>query len=161
MRNRLGLDEEDADLLRRGAYLYEIGLAISHSSYHRHSAYLLENSDIDGFSQVDKTRLSQLVMHHRRKLKPDSYDEVKMVGGDNLVYLTLILRLAVLVHHSRSKHDTLPIQLAAKDDHTCEVSVNLADDNASLVLSAWQDDIDLWQKWGMRLSITIYEPAIG
>ncbi|ECF7008304.1 exopolyphosphatase, partial [Salmonella enterica subsp. enterica] len=49
VRNRLGLDEEDADLLRRGAYLYEIGLAISHSSYHRHSAYLLENSDIDGF----------------------------------------------------------------------------------------------------------------
>ena len=38
VRNRLGLDEEDADLLRRGAYLYEIGLAISHSSYHRHSA---------------------------------------------------------------------------------------------------------------------------
>ena len=107
VRNRLGLDEEDADLLRRGAYLYEIGLAISHSSYHRHSAYLLENSDIDGFSQVDKTRLSQLVMHHRRKLKPDSFDEVKMVGGDNLVYLTLILRLAVLVHRSRSKHLSL------------------------------------------------------
>jgi exopolyphosphatase/guanosine-5'-triphosphate,3'-diphosphate pyrophosphatase len=161
VRNRLGLDEEDADLLRRGAYLYEIGLAISHSSYHRHSAYLLENSDIDGFSQVDKTRLSQLVMHHRRKLKPDSYDEVKMVGGDNLVYLTLILRLAVLVHHSRSKHDTLPIHLAAKDNHTWEVSVNLADDNASLVLSDLQDEIDIWQKWGMRLSITTYEPAIG
>ena len=161
VRNRLGLDEEDADLLRRGAYLYEIGLAISHSSYHRHSAYLLENSDIDGFSQVDKTRLSQLVMHHRRKLKPDSLDEVKMVGGDNLVYLTLILRLAVLVHHSRSKHDTLPIQLAAKDNHTWEVSVNLADDNASLVLSDLQDEIDIWQKWGMRLSITTYAPAIG
>ena len=161
VRNRLGLDEEDADLLRRGAYLYEIGLAISHSSYHRHSAYLLENSDIDGFSQVDKTRLSQLVMHHRRKLKPDSYDEVKMVGGDNLVYLTLILRLAVLVHHSRSKHDTLPIHLAAKDNHTWEVSVNLADDNASLVLSDLQDEIDIWQKWGMRLSVTTYEPAIA
>jgi exopolyphosphatase / guanosine-5'-triphosphate,3'-diphosphate pyrophosphatase len=161
VKNRLGLDEEDADLLRRGAYLYEIGLAISHSSYHRHSAYLLENSDIDGFSQVDKTRLSQLVMHHRRKLKPDSFDEVKMVGGDNLVYLTLILRLAVLVHHSRSKHDTLPIQLAAKDNHTWEVSVNLADDNASLVLSDLQDEIDIWQKWGMSLSVATYEPAIG
>ena len=44
VKNRLGLDEEDADLLRRGAYLYEIGLAISHSSYHRHSACLLYTS---------------------------------------------------------------------------------------------------------------------
>lgn len=154
VKNRLGLDEEDADLLRRGAYLYEIGLAISHSSYHRHSAYLLENSDIDGFSQVDKTRLAQLVMHHRRKLKPDCYDEVKMVGGDNLVYLTLILRLAVLVHHSRSKHDTLPIELSAKDNYTWQVAVNLADDNASLVLSDLQDEVDIWQKWGMDLVIT-------
>ena len=24
-----------------------------------------------------------------------------------------------------------------------------------------QDEIDIWQKWGMRLSITTYEPAIG
>ena len=161
VKNRLGLDEEDADLLRRGAYLYEIGLAISHSSYHRHSAYLLENSDIDGFSQVDKTRLAQLVMHHRRKLKPDCYDEVKMVGGDNLVYLTLILRLAVLVHHSRSKHDTLPIELSAKDNQTWQVTVNLADDNASLVLSDLQDEVDIWQKWGMNLSVTTNEQAIG
>lgn len=159
VKNRLGLDEEDADLLRRGAYLYEIGLAISHSSYHRHSAYLLENSDIDGFSQVDKTRLAQLVMHHRRKLKADGFEEVKMVGGDSLVYLTLLLRLAVLVHHSRSKHESLPIQLLAKDNHTWHIAVNMADDNAKVVLSDLQDEIDIWQKWGINLVVDTYEAS--
>ena len=45
----LGLYSEDSDLLRRAAYLHEIGLAISHSGYHRHGAYLLQHSDIAGF----------------------------------------------------------------------------------------------------------------
>ena len=34
----LKLTTEDSDLLRRAAYLHEIGLAISHAGYHRHGA---------------------------------------------------------------------------------------------------------------------------
>ncbi|MFW2177717.1 MULTISPECIES: exopolyphosphatase [unclassified Moraxella] len=153
VKNRLGLDEEDQDLLRRGAYLHEIGLAISHSSYHRHSAYLLENSDIDGFSQVDKTRMAQLVMYHRRKLKSDGYDEVKMVGGDKLVYLSLLLRLAVLIHHSRSKHDEALCQLLAKDNSHWQVTVNANNDQGALILSDLQNEVELWQKWDMTLEL--------
>ncbi len=153
VKNRLGLDEEDADLLRRGAYLHEIGLAISHSSYHRHSAYLLQNSDIDGFSQVDKMRMAQLVMHHRRKLKPEGLEEVKMVGGENLVYLALLLRLAVLTHHSRSKHEDIVLKLTAKDDKHWLVSLNLNSDAANLLYSDLLDEIEVWQKWGIRLDV--------
>ena len=155
VKNRLGLTAEDADLLRRGAYLHEIGLVISHSSYHRHSAYLLENSDIDGFSQVDKVRMGQLVMHHRRKLKSDGLDEVKMVGGDNLVYLTLLLRLAVLTHHSRSKQEDIQFQLVAKDSHHWQITIHPDSDAASLLVSDLQDEIDIWQRWGMQLDVIV------
>lgn len=155
VKNRLGLTLEDADLLRRGAYLHEIGLAISHSSYHRHSAYLLENSDIDGFSQVDKVRMAQLVMHHRRKLKSDGLEEVKMVGGDNLGYLALLLRLAVLTHHSRSKQEDLEFQLVAKDNHHWQITIHPDNDTASLLVSDLQDEIDIWQRWGMQLDVIV------
>lgn len=67
----LNLTSEDSDLLRRAAYLHEIGLAISHGGYHRHGAYLLQHSDIPGFSQIDQNHLSHLVAHHRRKLRND------------------------------------------------------------------------------------------
>ncbi len=77
----LGLTSEDSDLLRRAAYLHEIGLAISHSGYHRHGAYLLQHSDIAGFSQVDQNHLSHLVAHHRRKLRADAKIDVMKVGG--------------------------------------------------------------------------------
>ena len=82
-----------------------------------------------------------------------------MVGGDSLVYLTLLLRLAVLVHHSRSKHESLPIQLLAKDNHTWHIAVNMADDNAKVVLSDLQDEIDIWQKWGINLVVDTYEAS--
>lgn len=155
VKNRLGLDEEDADLLRRGAYLHEIGLAISHSSYHRHSAYLLENSDIDGFSQVDKMRMAQLVMHHRRKLKPDGLDEVKMVGGEKLPYLALVLRLAVLIHHSRSKQDDVVIHLTAKDDKHWQISLSPNNDTAHLLLNDLLEEVEIWEKWGMKSTVTV------
>ena len=83
VQHRLGLTSEDADLLRRAAYLHEIGLAISHSGYHRHSAYLLEYSDIPGFSQVDQLKMAQLALTHRRKLKLDKLEQVQMIGGNN------------------------------------------------------------------------------
>src|SRR5699024_11558653 len=37
VQDELQLSNDDGDLLRRAAYLHEIGLAISHSNYHRHS----------------------------------------------------------------------------------------------------------------------------
>ena len=43
VKESLDLTNDDCDLLRRAAFLHEIGLAISHSSYHKHSAYLLEH----------------------------------------------------------------------------------------------------------------------
>jgi len=72
----LKLTTEDSDLLRRAAYLHEIGLAISHAGYHRHGAYLLQHSDIAGFSQIDQNHLSHLVAHHRRKLRSDARVDV-------------------------------------------------------------------------------------
>ena len=78
----LKLTTEDSDLLRRAAYLHEIGLAISHAGYHRHGAYLLQHSDIAGFSQIDQNHLSHLVAHHRRKLRSDARVDVMKVGGN-------------------------------------------------------------------------------
>ena len=58
LHSSLTIDEEDEDLLRRAALLHEIGLAISHSSYHKHGAYLLQFSDVAGFSQAEQERLA-------------------------------------------------------------------------------------------------------
>jgi exopolyphosphatase/guanosine-5'-triphosphate,3'-diphosphate pyrophosphatase len=98
----LNLDEEDQDLLRRAALLHEIGLAISHSSYHKHGAYLLQYSDVAGFSQADQEKLSLLVGCHRRKIRAEQKIQLIKSGGWSLFYCAILLRLASLLHHSRS-----------------------------------------------------------
>jgi exopolyphosphatase/guanosine-5'-triphosphate,3'-diphosphate pyrophosphatase len=98
----LNLEEEDQDLLRRAALLHEIGLAISHSSYHKHGEYLLHYSDVAGFSQADQERLALLVGCHRRKIRLEQKLHLLAKGGTSLFYVAIILRIASLLHHSRS-----------------------------------------------------------
>ena len=149
----LQLTNEDGDVLRRAAYLHEIGLAISHSNYHRHSAYLLENSDIPGFSQVDQKRMAQLVLNHRRKLKSDRLEQTCLLGGDQLVYLCLLLRLAVSAHHSRSEYELPLMQLMIVDSNHWQITVSTDKKHYAFLYSDLYADIDQFAKWGMKLSV--------
>ena len=149
----LGLSNEDNDLLRRTAYLHEIGLAISHSGYHHHSAYLLEFSDIPGFSQVDQIRMSQLARNHHRKLKTEMLEQVQDIGGRTLVYLCLLLRLAVLVHRSRNDHDKSDLQLHIIDEDHWQVIVDPEFEEYALLVFDLEDDIDQFKKWGVELTV--------
>ncbi len=103
------------DLARRerelawAATLHEIGARISHSDYHRHGAYILDNADAPGFSQYELHRLSMLVLGHRgklRKLEADFEDA-------GFVHKLLALRLAVILCHARREPDRRGLQLAA------------------------------------------------
>ena len=51
------LTASDWELLHWLARTHEIGMAISHKHFNRHSAYLLRNADLPGFSQEDWTEV--------------------------------------------------------------------------------------------------------
>ena len=50
------------------ARLHEIGISIAHSSYHKHSAYIVENADMPGFSKMEQQLLGLLLRAQRRSL---------------------------------------------------------------------------------------------
>ncbi|MDB5860745.1 MAG: Ppx/GppA phosphatase [Ramlibacter sp.] len=94
---------EPAELQRQerklawAAQLHEIGSSISHSDYHKHGAYILENADAPGFAQPELHRLGLLVLGHRGKLR-----KLEVDFADTLfVQQLLCLRLAVLLCHAR------------------------------------------------------------
>lgn len=149
----LNLNSDDGDLLRRAAYLHEIGLAISHSGYHRHGAYLLQHSDIAGFSQVDQNYLSHLVAHHRRKLRVDAKHDVMKVGGTKLLQLCLLLRLAVLVNHSRSDEMLPAIELHVKNAQQWQLSVAGDTKQWPLLVAELHDEQVQFKNWEIELSI--------
>ena len=150
---QLDLTNEDSDLLRRAAYLHEIGLAISHGGYHRHGAYLLQHSDIPGFSQIDQNHLSLLVAYHRRKLRNDAKQGVLKGGGIKLVYLCLLLRLAVLLNHSRSDQMLPAIELTVLNSQQWQLSVSGDAKQWPLLVADLHDEQEQFKHWDIELDI--------
>ena len=95
-------------LLYWAATLHEIGMNISHRQYHKHGAYLTSNMDIPGFSNQDQKQLSLLVRCHRRKFDPQIFNEFPRKQQTSLLRLSILLRLAIILHRDRS---SLPIDL--------------------------------------------------
>ena len=107
------LGEDDRRKLSRAARLHEIGLAIAHSGYHVHGAYILEHSDIAGFSQQEQRVLAALVRTHRRGIPKSAFEMIP----DRLLAATrhcaALLRLAVLLHRSHKGSDLPGLRLQA------------------------------------------------
>ncbi|TXH04797.1 MAG: Ppx/GppA family phosphatase [Nevskiaceae bacterium] len=102
-----------AMFLRWAARLHEIGLAISHASYHKHGEYILKNCDLQGFSQTDQRLLAALVRVHRGKFSPQAFDDLPSVWVEPMRRLAVIFRLAVLLHRSRAPDLKPPLRAAA------------------------------------------------
>lgn len=96
-------DENDLALAVWAAKLHELGKAVAHTQYHKHGAYIIENSDLIGFSMVEQKALALLVRFHRRKIDMDAFDVLQKSEKQRVVKLLSLLRLAVLVH--RGRHD--------------------------------------------------------
>lgn len=101
-------------VLSWAARLHEIGLDVSHSHYHKHGAYLLEHADMPGFPQEEQRILACIVGSHRRKIHPERFEELNPPWHTKAEYLTVLLRLAVLLHRGRSPIALPPIALRAR-----------------------------------------------
>jgi exopolyphosphatase/guanosine-5'-triphosphate,3'-diphosphate pyrophosphatase len=101
VRHTWGLNDDQARFLSWAARLHEIGLAISHSQFHRHGAYLLEHSDLAGFSRPEQRLLAFLVRAHRRKFPLKEWQALPASAQPSHARLARLLRLAVLLNHSR------------------------------------------------------------
>lgn len=100
-------DEEWRDLLGWAAMLHEVGLAISHSGFHKHGAYVLTYSDLPGFTKQEQQILAAMVGSHRRKVRDVQFEELPQVVRQPTLKVALLLRLAVVVNHSR-REDVMP-----------------------------------------------------
>lgn len=93
------------NLLSWAARLHEMGLDIAHAQYHRHGAYLLAHSDLAGFSQQEQETLAVLVRCHRRKFPVEAFERLPRKSGESCLHLAVLLRLAVILHRSRTDTD--------------------------------------------------------
>jgi exopolyphosphatase/guanosine-5'-triphosphate,3'-diphosphate pyrophosphatase len=102
--------------LNWAADLYEIGRDIAHSGYHKHGAYILENADLPGFSRQDQVLLATFVRAHRRKYPQKQLKDLAPPWNVVVQPLTLLLRLAILLHRSRQVAEIPDIRIATTEN---------------------------------------------
>lgn len=122
------LAEVDRELLERAALTHEIGMAIAHKHYHRHSAYLLRHADLPGFSQEEQEQLALLSRAQHGKLDDSLWQEVSPAERPRLLRLVTLIRLALIFKYAE--------QVERLPDFQCQAAGN------SLILSfpdGWLD----------------------
>ncbi len=88
-------------LLHWASRLFEIGLSINHTGYHRHSAYLVANSYLAGFSSGEQQLLGAIILAHRRKLHREAFDEIEPSRLEDARELAVVFRIATSLNRSR------------------------------------------------------------
>ena len=147
------LSEDDIDLLTWSGRLHEIGIAISQKHYNRHSAYLVENSDMPGFSQGDQLFISRLLRGHRGKLPNYLFDGVPTSKQQKLARMLVLLRLAVTLKHAEVPPISPEFYARASD---ARLEVNFSDEwREGHPLTVWEvtESIPVFKKLGVTLEI--------
>jgi len=108
--------QESQQWLQWAALLHEIGLDIAHSGFHKHGAYIAEFTDLSGFSRNQQRLLAALIRSHRRKLSPAAFDHLVKKHRHRARHWAILLRLAILLHRSRSPEALPKIKLKAGEN---------------------------------------------
>ena len=111
-----GLDLDDRLMLTWAARLHELGLAISHSHHQKHGAYVIANSDIDGFSRQEQAVLATLVRSQRRKLTRTLFAALPGRMATAAMVNAVLLRLAILLRRNRDPAPLPAMQLDIDGD---------------------------------------------
>ena len=93
-------------LLEAAAYLYNIGHFVNESRHHRHSQYLVQNSDLPGFEDRERTVIAALCRYHRKSMPQATHETFQMLDPEDrnsVVLLTPLLRLAVALDQSQEQ----------------------------------------------------------
>ena len=147
-----GFDATARELLGHAAILHDIGNAVNYYDHHKHGAYLLVNSPMQGFDHREVAILALLVRYHRKgDVSVDNYAAVLNPGDDVLVAkLSAILRLAEFLERRKNQvvqnihveiGKTVRMVTQAAGDNTVEVwDANRA---AGLFRKAFGCDIEI------------------
>ncbi|WP_085248139.1 Ppx/GppA phosphatase family protein [Gilliamella mensalis] len=148
-------------MLYWAAQLHEVGLKINFSSIHKHSSYILQNSNLPGFNEEQQLLLSTLVRYHRKSINIDELPYFSLFEYKHIISLMQILRLSILINNQRNPEiDLQTFQLKLLENKltkiTLEVNKEFVKNNKLILLDLAQEQkywemIDDW-----KLSIAIY-----
>ncbi len=121
-------------LLEAAAYLHDIGHYVSDTRHHKHSYYLVANSDLPGFDQREREILANLCRYHRKAAPAPEHTNLQPLDSEGrraVTYLAPLLRLADSADRSQAQRvdslhcavrgNDVVLQLMSKEDVDLEI----------------------------------------
>lgn len=143
-----GLSRDHRTLLSAAALLHDVGYHIAHESHHKHSLYLIKNSELTGFSEAERDVIANVARYHRGALPKDRHPDYSMLNQkdrETVWQLGAILRIADALDRS---HDagvsdircekaggSMHIQL--RSAHPCEKEIWAAEQKSTMFEQAF------------------------
>ena len=84
-------------LLEAAAYLHDTGHYVSDTRHHKHSYYLVANSDLPGFTLNEREIIANLCRYHRKALPTPEHENLQLLDAEDqraVAWLIPLLRLA-------------------------------------------------------------------
>ncbi len=92
-----GLTDPERELLLAAALLHDVGLGVSVTGHHKHSARLIETMALPGFDAREQTMIAAVARYHRKALpkkKHRLYGSLSKVDREIVGKLAAMLRIA-------------------------------------------------------------------
>lgn len=135
-------------LLSAAALLHDIGYSISHEAHHKHTLYLIKNTELLGFSESEKQVIANIARYHRRATPKDRHPDYAALDGRDreLVWrLAAILRLAEALDRSHDgrvrdlqcKRDKDSVRVKIESDLPCDNELWAAQQGAQMFEQAF------------------------
>jgi exopolyphosphatase/guanosine-5'-triphosphate,3'-diphosphate pyrophosphatase len=124
-------------LLEAAAYLHDTGHYISDTRHHKHSYYLVTNSDLPGFTVNERELIANLCRYHRKALPTAEHENVQLLdieGRRAVTYLIPLLRMADSL--DRSHGQRIRSVAVRQRDSDFLISLNVAPDTDA--------DLEIW-----------------
>jgi exopolyphosphatase/guanosine-5'-triphosphate,3'-diphosphate pyrophosphatase len=145
--HRLGPAERE--LLEVAGLLHDVGYAVAQSAHHKHSLYLIRNSDLDGFRPDELAVMANVARYHRKALPSERHPDYQSLSEGEQ---ELVRRLAALLRLADGL-DADHFQVVQ------EVAVKLEDDVARLELRAL--DVPDLAMWAAERNGDLFEQEFG
>jgi exopolyphosphatase/guanosine-5'-triphosphate,3'-diphosphate pyrophosphatase len=141
-----GKPQFDDNYLCWAALVHEVGICVSHSNVHKHSAYMVENADLPGFTKREQSWMSTLVLGQKGNLKKID----KSLQDPAFALAVLSLRLAALCLHA--KVTDVADALMVNDHESKGMVVTLRKSYPTLAY-ALDKEQESWRAVGVNLAV--------
>ncbi len=139
------LDGEDRELCELAALLHDIGHHVSRDGHARHSAYLIENGDLRGFSPVEIRMLSCLARYHVRGRPRETFHAWEALERNDRDRVMKILSLLRIADGLDASHDSV----------IGHVGVELSGAQVEIVVSA-RGEAEL-ERWMLQRKVQLFQ----